>query len=358
MTSHPLKSIGPIAFSPTGVLFAADNVSALIAAFDLSGDASRVDDSYAIEDLDAKLASWLGCRREDVFIRDLAIHPVSGRLYLSVMRGAGAAGVPVLGSVAPDGSFTEVPLGTTPSTQTSLADAPAADDARQDGWVVQGTREGEWFDVPSMHTRLRVARSPLRTVTVTDLAFVDGVLLVAGASNEEFVSTLRRIPYPFTGTAAASSLEIFHVSHQQYETHSPIRTFMPYGTDSVLATYTCTPVVHFPLKDLVAGTQARGRTVAELGGGNTPIDMVSFTRDGEEYVLVSNSRHPLMKLRKADIDEQPALTQPKEPVGVPREHLPQQGVGRMVNANGREILMLQMDEDERYHLRAYDTATL
>lgn len=227
-----------------------------------------------------------------------------------------------------------------------------------DGWVVQGTRDGEWYDVPTMQTRLRVARSPLRTVTVTDLAFVDGVLLVAGASNEEFVSTLRRIPYPFTGAAASSSLEIFHVSHQKYETHSPIRTFMPYGGDSVLATYTCTPVVHFPLKDLVAGKQARGRTVAELGGGNTPIDMVSFHRDGEEYVLVSNSRHPLMKLRKSDIDSQPALTEPREPVGVPRELMPQPGVGRMANANGREVLMLQMDQEERYHLRAYSTAAL
>ncbi len=358
MPTASLKSIGPITFSPSGILFAADNVAATITAFDLTGDATPVTGSYTVENLDAKLASWLGCPREDVFIRDLAIHPVSKRLYLSVMRGTGAAGVPVLVSVAPDGTFTDVPLAATPSTQTSIADAPAEDDTRQDGWVVQGTRDGEWFDVPTMKTRLRVARSPLRTVTVTDMAFVDGVLLVAGASNEEFVSTLRRIPYPFDGSAASSSLEIFHVSHQKYETHSPIRTFMPYGGDSVLATYTCTPVVHFPLKDLVGGTQARGRTVAELGGGNTPIDMVAFERDGQEFVLVSNSRHPLMKLSKRDIDAQPALTQPREPVGVPRENLPHAGVGRMVNANGREILMLQMDEDERYHLRAYSTAAL
>lgn len=358
MASIPVQSIGPITFSPSGILFAADNVSATITALDLSGDTAPVTGRYTIENLDARLASWLGCPREDVFIRDLAVHPISGRLYLSVMRGTGAAGVPVLVSVTPDGTFTDVPLTATPAGQTAIADAPAEDDARQDGWVVQGTRDGEWFDVPSMKTRLRVARSPLRTVTVTDLAFVDGVLLVAGASNEEFVSTLRRIPYPFDGSATSSSLEIFHVSHQKYETHSPIRTFMPYGGDGVLATYTCTPVVHFPLKDLVGGTQARGRTVAELGGGNTPIDMVAYERDGERFVLVSNSRHPLMKMRARDIDQQPALTEPREPVGVPRQHLPQRGVGRMVNANGRDVLMLQMDEDERYHLRAYSTAAL
>ncbi|MGE0393222.1 MAG: hypothetical protein AB7I25_10310, partial [Vicinamibacterales bacterium] len=100
MSTASLTSIGPIAFSPSGILFAADNVAATITAFDLTGDTTPVAGSYAIENLDAKLASWLGCPREDVFIRDLAVHPVSKRLYLSVMRGTGAAGTPVLVAVA------------------------------------------------------------------------------------------------------------------------------------------------------------------------------------------------------------------------------------------------------------------
>jgi hypothetical protein len=358
MSTTSLTSVGPITFSPGGILFVADNVTARITAFDLSGDTTAVNGSYNIEQLDTRLASWLGCPREDVFIRDLAVHPKSGRLYLSVMRGAGASGVPVIATVSPDGQFAEVRLADVRSTETSLSDAPAPEDARIDHRLVQGTREGQWFDVPQLNTKLRVASDPIRTMTVTDLQYVDGVLLVAGASNEEFVSTLRRIPYPFNGAAARSSLEIFHVSHRKYETHSPIRSLLPYGGDSVLAAYTCTPVVHFPLRDLVGGAKVQGRTVAELGAGNTPLDMVSFVRDGEEYVLVSNVRHPLMKIRKSDIDRQPALTEPAEPVGVPREHLPQKGVSRMANVNGGAILMLQMDEAEHYHLRSYATAAL
>ena len=185
------------------------------------------------------------------------------------------------------------------------------------------------------------------------------VLLVAGASNEEFSSALRRFPFPFEGNAQSNSLEIYHVSHSKYETASPIRTFVPYGgNDYLVASYTCTPVVHFSLKDLKPGTQVKGRTVAELGAGNTPLDMVSYERDGEEYLLVSNARHPLMKIACKDIDRQESLTQPKEPVGVPRETLPQQGVGRMANLNASYVLMMQQDDGGNVHLHSYSTAKL
>src|SRR5687767_11965510 len=118
---------------------------------------------------------------------------------------------------------------------------------------------------------------PCRTSTVTDMAYVDGALLVAGLSNEEFSSKLRRIPFPFRDEVTDNNLEIFHVSHGQWETAAPIRTFVPYeGGRSILASYTCTPVVHFPLTDLMPGTKTVGRTVAELGAMNQPLDMVSF----------------------------------------------------------------------------------
>ena len=122
-------------------------------------------------------------------------------------------------------------------------------------------------------------------------------------------STLRRIPFPFTGDMADNSLEIFHVSHGKWETAAPIRTFVPYeGGRSILASYTCTPVVHFSLDELTSGSQAKGRTVAELGAMNQPIDMVSFNQDGGEHLLISNSSHGLIKIACRDIDEQEALS--------------------------------------------------
>ena len=142
-----------------------------------------------------------------------------------------------------------------------------------------------------------------------------------------------------------SSLEIFHVSHGKWETAAPIRAFVPYGGGaSILASYTCTPVVHFPLADLTDGVKAVGRTVAELGPVNQPLDMVSFTQDGQEYLLIANSAHGLVKIDCRDIDGQSPLTEPKEPIGVPRQTKDLQGIRRLANLNGSHVLVLQADD--------------
>jgi hypothetical protein len=355
-----LKSVGPIAFGPESILFVADTTGAAIYALDVSpwNDASTATEPAEVDNLDARLAAYLGCAREDVHIRDLAVRPGSQQTFLSVMRGSGQSAVPLILTLSAGGALGEVPLADIRSSRTSLDDAPAADDERLDIRVVP---EGEETDVFEVHgIRLRIAREPLRSVTVTDMAYVDGTLIVAGASNEEFSSTLRRIPFPFDRDhGSRNSLEIYHVSHGKYETASPLRTLIPYnGSASILASYTCTPVVQFSLTDLQPGALAKGKTVADLGAMNTPTDMVAYRRDGEEYLLVSNVRHPLMKIACRDIDRQQPLTQPQEPVGVPRETLPQEGVMRMANLNGTHVLMLQRDASGNLHLRPYSTASL
>ena len=46
------------------------------------------------------------------------------------------------------------------------------------------------------------------------------------------------------------------MSHGKWETAAPIRTFVPYDDgQSILASYTCTPLVHFSLADMTSGTQ-------------------------------------------------------------------------------------------------------
>ena len=355
--SPKLESVGPIAFSPDGVLFVADSVGARIVAVDLIGDDRRTA-AAEVGNLDERLAVFLGCARGDVAIRDLAVHPLSQAVYLSVLRGAGEAAIPVVIRVGGDGALSEVELEAVGYARFSIEDAPAHDDERRDARVLpDDDAGGEALELPNRGVTLRIERAPLRTSTVTDLAFVDDELLVAGACNQEFISVLRRIPFPFRGEAQASTLEIFHVSHGKYETHSPIRTFAPYGDGSgILASYTCTPIVHFPLAALAGGTRAVGRTVAELGSMNTPLDIVSFTSEGDEHVLVSNSRHPLFKLDCRDIDAQDGLREPHEPVGVPRSELPHQGVSKMAVAGDR-VLMLQR-YDAGLCLRSYPGASL
>src|SRR5438045_9490951 len=63
-----LKSIGPITFGPDAILFVADNASATIYAIDLApwSEPSTSTEPVAIEHLDARLAAYLGCSREDV----------------------------------------------------------------------------------------------------------------------------------------------------------------------------------------------------------------------------------------------------------------------------------------------------
>jgi hypothetical protein len=354
-----LRSIGALAFGPDGILFIADNAGARIVAVSLdepegSGTAQPVE----IDQIDTRLAAYLGCPREEVFIRAMAVSPSTRQVYLSIMRGTGDDAVPVLVRTDGSGAFAEVALTNVPFAETAITDAPAEDDSRLDARVAQGDREGQVYQLPN-GGQLRVVREPLRTVTVTDMAYVDGTLLVAGASNEEFSSTLRRIPFPFGAAGQASSVEIYHVSHGKYETASPIRAFVPYdGGASVLASYTCTPVVHLSLKEMAPGAQIKGRTVAELGAGNTPLDMVAYTRGGEERLLVSNSRHPLFSIACADIDRQEPLTQKAEPAGAPRTTLPLQGVSFMENLDAEQVLMLQLDGDGHQHLHTFSSASL
>jgi hypothetical protein len=301
----------------------------------------------------------LGCDAADIAIRDIAVHPDSHNVYLSVQRGHGDAAEAVLVRIDhPSGSITDVPLADVPVAEVAIGDAPAADDARLDTTLPLGT-EGEQITVGER--TIRILRRPIRTSTVTDMAYVDGTLLVAGLSNEEFSSKLRRIPFPFPGNGDSvidNNLEIFHVSHGKWETAAPIRAFVPYdGGRSILASYTCTPVVHFPLADLKPGTKTVGRTVAELGAMNQPLDMVAFTQDGQEYLLVANTSHGLVKIACRDIDTQPPLTEPTEPVGVPRETEDLQGITRLANLDDSYVLALQADRD-RQHLRSLKAASL
>jgi hypothetical protein len=267
------------------------------------------------------------------------------------MRGYGSAAVPLLIRAGEDGSLTEVPLTDVAFGRTSINDAPAEDDPRPVLRLAEGGEPADEMEVSGI--KLRVARDTMRTVTVTDLAYADGTLLVAGASNEEFSSCLRRIPFPFGGAPRSNSLEIFHVSHGRYETEAPVRNLVPYGgAGDILASYTCTPVVHFSLAGVEAGAQVRGRTVAELGAMNTPLDMVAYRQDGEEYLLVANSRHPLLKVACADIDGQVGLTD-QSTTGLPRQAVPLEGVARMALRGEDEVVMLQRYTDGHQHLRSH-----
>lgn len=341
-----IASVGALAFGPDDILFVADNMSATITAVNVADTSDGAAGPFELDDIDGRLASFLGCDRTDVGLRDMVVHPRTNNVYLSVMRGKGDDAVPVIVRIDGQAVMSEVSLTDVEFAQTTIDNAPSVDDERQDRRF-GGPGEGVERDFGNGR-KVWITSLPARMSTVTDMAYADGNVLVAGMSNEEFASNMRRLAFPFTQDKAEANLEIFHVSHGKWETASPIRSFVPTEEGKgILASYTCTPVVYFRPDDITGASKVTGRTVAELGAGNMPLDMISFTQGGDEHVLVANSTHPLMKFKTADASAQPGLTEPREPVGIPRETIDIPGITKLANLGGEYVLALQTNDDKR-----------
>jgi hypothetical protein len=285
--SAGLKSAGALAFGPDGVLFVGDSVGGAIAAID-TGDrtpatpAAKVD----VQAIDVKLAAIVGVAPGDILINDVAVNPISKNVYVSAARGRGPDAAPLVVRVDTSGTLTLLTLDNIKHETVSLTDAPAENPG---------------------------ARQNPRTQTITDMAFVNGNVMVAGMSNEEWSSALRSIPYPFKAAARGTQLQIWHASHGRYETQSPVRTFVPYTIDGqqyVLAAYTCTPLVKIPVSDLKAGAQVKGVTISDLGSGNQPLDMVPYKKDGHEFILIANSSFGVVKLHADNLGQYKPIDSP------------------------------------------------
>src|SRR5436190_457960 len=74
-----LRSVGPMAFGPEGILFVADPQAAAIVAIDTGDRKPGTAGPYKIEGIDEKIASVLGTERKQILINDLAVNPISGR---------------------------------------------------------------------------------------------------------------------------------------------------------------------------------------------------------------------------------------------------------------------------------------
>ena len=285
-----IKSAGPLAFGPSGVLFIGDTKSAAVFAID-TGDApdSRAPADVNVNNIGKKIGSLLGTSRQNIQINDLAVNPLSGNVYLSVTRTGSGQAQPALIKVTPAGEVTAVSLKDIPFAKADLPNPP--EDKEID------TRRGKKND---------------RNESITDLAFFDDRVYVAGLSNEDFASKLRSLAFPFDEADTGTSVEIFHASHGKMETHSPVRTFVPFdigGEPHLLASYTCTPLVTFPVSQLTPDAKVTGKTVAELGNRNRPLDMIVYEQDGQRFVMMANSARGVMKFSAEGIDKVEPLTE-------------------------------------------------
>src|ERR1700689_3511528 len=73
-----LKSAGPMAFGPDGVLFIGDSMGAQIFAIDTQDHAAGSSSaSLDVKGIDAKIAAALGTTADQIAIHSIAVNPVS-----------------------------------------------------------------------------------------------------------------------------------------------------------------------------------------------------------------------------------------------------------------------------------------
>jgi hypothetical protein len=281
-----IKSAGALTFSPEGILFIGDAAGAAVFAIDTEDRTPSPTGPFKVQGIDEKIAALLGTEPKALLYNDLAVNPASGKAYLSLSRGKATNAPPAVVRVDRDGKVTEQPLKDVKFAKATLPDAPSP---------TAKDRRGQ----------------PVRQMAITCLGYTNGRLFIAGMSTEEFSSTLRSIPYPFTQAGPGTTVEIYHGSHGRFETNAPVRTFAPFtinGEQHLVAAYTCTPLVKLPVAALKPGERVKGVTVAELGNMNTPLDMIVYQKNGKDYILMANDRRGVMKITVDNIDKIEGIT--------------------------------------------------
>jgi hypothetical protein len=283
-----LKQAGALAFGPDGVLFVADAPNATVYAI-ATGDTTTANvKTLSIEKIDEVIGGLLGTTGSDILINDLKVNPSSGNVYMSVARGKGPDAAAAVVRVGADGKAIELPLKDVTFSSVKLDNA---------------------------------SKNPGRSPTITSIAYHKGDLYVAGMTTQEWESNLKAIPFPFTeSTTKGAGVQIYHGAHGKYETQAPIQTFMAYdiaGQTHLLASYTCTPLVKFPVAEIKKGDKVKGTTVAELGNMNRPLDIIAYTKDGKDFALIANAARGVMKVSLDGVDKIEEITAPVRGGGQP-----------------------------------------
>jgi len=288
-----LQSAGSLAFGPQGVLFVGDPKAAMVYAIATNeslGKSTVVSDwtGASVDDVRVAIAmaAGNGADASAVQLIDVAVDQEAGNAIAS----ASVQDKAMLFQLMPGGNAKAISLDKVLASKVAVPDPPA------DAITGEGRR-----------------KSNKRMESITDVAWAEGRVLVSGLTGQEGASTVLAFDFPFRGKSVGTDLEIYHAAHGRVEETAAVRTFVPMmidGKPSLLAGFTCTPLVQFSLSDLQAGNKVKGKTVAELGNRNKPLDMIPYEKDGHPYLLVANSARGLMKVEVANIASQEALNAP------------------------------------------------
>ena len=300
LLAGPLRSAGAMTFGPGVVLFVGDIMGSAVHAFALRGtdltpqtgvllgNFHNFEGATLVQGLDLRLAALLGTTYDNVVINDMVVHQPTQQIFLSVERGRGADVMPAIVKVN-RGRLELLKLDGIPHSKVSIPDEP--------------------------NETARLEFEPQQVYAITDVKYYNDEIFVTGISNHRFASTLYRIPYPFNGQKATTTVEIWHPVHGEFETRAPIvrQLILDVGGEPYLfGVYGCTPLVRFPLAALKDGAHVRGDTIGELGYGSNPVDMLTFNSpfDHKDYLLVTIDVRGGMQIGVAELG-----TAPPEPTG-------------------------------------------
>ena len=325
-----LKSAARLTFGDASTLFVADWKAAKIYAVTVPAGPGGASAPYNLQDIQQPIARALKVPAGALRFEDLAVQPGSETAFvaLTIRSGKGPASAAIV-SVYHAGKVRVVDTRKLQHA-AAISDAPPAD-ARF------------WRDTPA------------QSLTVTDMKFYKDKLYVAGLSNRSFASTLRVYDYPFTGAALAATVEMYHPVHNQIETRAPIRamSFMTLnGEPTLVAAYTCTPLVTVPLSAIQDGAHIVAKTIGEMGWGSAPVGLVTFKVGDTDYALLANSSRSADLLALNQIAEgaaKPGLAKPidwpSQPyAGVKATMVPMSATMRVDNLNDKLLLAMRRDD--------------
>jgi hypothetical protein len=286
-SSLDMKFAGALEFADDGTLFVGDNYNGAVYAFEMPTKASDAQiGPSTIANIDTKIAELLGVGSAALEINDMASHPISNDLYISVTRIGNSASQPAIIQVTQDQQVSLVDLGSFKFQKQELMEFPEGETTFRPRGVGPGA---------PLPRDLAKGDIPLRTLAIMDMEYYEGELFVAGVAHDNFLSSLRRMSYPFDGTQGIANVEMYHVTHDQYESRAPIRAMSVQkidGKPQLVAAYTCSPIVLVPLEDIKDGAKISANTIMDYGNGQ-PLDMIPFQMQGQSMLFVTNdSRSP------------------------------------------------------------------
>ncbi|MEL7121846.1 MAG: hypothetical protein AAFO07_20530 [Bacteroidota bacterium] len=255
LDSYAIEGANILEFGPGNILFVGDSKNGIVHAIEINSTELKDPVPYNMKRIDQQLAEKLEIPASELIINDMKVNPYSQEAYIAVKRGHLPGAPSFIAVVNPMGQLELLDIANTTKSYVEINNKVNPDYTF-------------WKDIPAS------------SLNITDIDYHQNHIYVAGLTNGEFASNLRKIAYPFTEEQAnVGSIEMYHTVHTQMETRAPIRTMLFEeldGESTLIASYTCTPLVTIPASEIVEGSDIKAKTIAELGYGNAPVDMVSF----------------------------------------------------------------------------------